>query len=160
MLLSIHQGLHIVFWAQRMPSLSLAKVIRISQCKLLNIFSNGSSISTLSRMIPQPPGRNIRSISTTITMGCLHLQWMNHLISYEENLKSGNGKFQTLQTTSRGRKKIFQNPCWKGVWGKTREYSPKRGGNCSFLYTPTGLIILEKGLWVTFLKQYSFFFFR
>jgi hypothetical protein len=31
-------------------------------------------ISSLSRMIAQPPGLKIRSISTTIERGCLHLQ--------------------------------------------------------------------------------------
>lgn len=56
------------------PSLSLAYVIWISQCSDLKITSNGSNISTLSRTMAQPPGRSIRSISTTIPTGCLHLQ--------------------------------------------------------------------------------------
>lgn len=68
------QGLHIVFRAHKIPSLSWAKVILISHCILFNISSNGFRISTLSRIIIQPPGRNIRSISTTMVTGCLHLQ--------------------------------------------------------------------------------------
>lgn len=69
-----YQGRHVVFWAVRMPSRSCAKVIRISQCRPLRISSRGLRISTLSRMITQPPGLRSRSISTIITTACLHLK--------------------------------------------------------------------------------------
>lgn len=69
-----HQGRHMVFWTHRMPSLFWTNVIRISQFKLLKIVSNDFSIGPLSRMIAQPPGLNMRSISTTMVAAFLHLQ--------------------------------------------------------------------------------------
>ena len=72
-IIQVAGGLHIVFCTQIIPSLSLAKVITMSQCNVLKMDSRGFKISNFSRMIAQPPGLSIRSISTTITMGCLHL---------------------------------------------------------------------------------------
>jgi hypothetical protein len=72
-LISVY-GRHVVFFTDMIPSLSFLKVMTISQCSDFKIVSNGSRISSLSRMIAQPPGLKIRSISTTIETGCLHLQ--------------------------------------------------------------------------------------
>ncbi|MFS7939108.1 hypothetical protein Hanom_Chr05g00447841 [Helianthus anomalus] len=63
-----------VFWTHKMPSLFCTNVNLISHCKLLNISSNDLSIGPLSRMIAQPPGLNMRSISTTTLTAFLHLQ--------------------------------------------------------------------------------------
>ena len=66
-------GRHVVFFTDMIPSLSFLNVMTISQCSDFKMVSNGSRISSLSLMMAQPPGLKIRSISTTIVTGCLHL---------------------------------------------------------------------------------------
>ena len=92
------QGLHVVFWATRIPSLSWAKVMRISQFKLLNIPSSGSNMTSLSRTITQPLGLSIRSISTTIATGWLHLKH-----EFEKSMIKTQGN-KTVHSNIKGQK--------------------------------------------------------